>query len=60
VVPGRKRTVKLPRRGRRSGKGESIIRWKPLHIGARILETIVTIEILMGTLRNIFGNYVQS
>jgi hypothetical protein len=51
VVPGRKRTVKLPRRGRRSGKGESIIRWKPLHIGARILETIVTIEILKGTSR---------
>jgi hypothetical protein len=51
---------KIPKRGRRIGKGEMIIIWNPFHIGARILETILTIAILMGTLRKCFGNYIQS
>jgi len=59
VVPRRKSTRKLPRRGRRSVNGEMLRRWKPLHISARILENIVTIVILMGTLRKSVGNYIQ-
>jgi hypothetical protein len=60
VVPRKKSTKKLPRRGRKSGKGERIRRQNPLHISARILETIVTIAILMITLRKSVGNYIQS
>jgi hypothetical protein len=59
-IPSRKSTRKLPRRGRRSGKGERIRRRQPLHISARIPTTIVTIEILMVTLRKSVGNYIQS
>jgi hypothetical protein len=33
---------------------------KPLHISARIPTTIVTIAILMVTLRKSVGNYIQS
>jgi hypothetical protein len=40
AVPSKKRTKRIQRRGRRSGKGERIRRWKPLHIGTRILGTI--------------------
>jgi hypothetical protein len=50
VVPSRKITKMLPRRGRISGKGKTII-WKTLHINAKIQVTSVTIAILMVTLR---------
>jgi len=59
VVPRKKRTRKLPRRGRRSGKGERIIIWKPLHIIERIPSTIVIIVILMGKMRKSVVNYIQ-
>jgi hypothetical protein len=58
VVPSRKSTKKFPRRGRRSGKGERIRRQQPLHIISRILATIITIAILMGTLRKSVVSYI--
>jgi hypothetical protein len=58
VVPRRKSTKKLPRRGRRSEKGEMIRIRNLLHVNARILATIVTISILMGTPRKSVGNYI--
>jgi hypothetical protein len=60
TVPSIKSTRKLPRRGRRSGKGERIRIWNPLHINARIPATIVTIAVLMRTLRENVGNYIQN
>jgi hypothetical protein len=59
VVPSRKCTKNIPRRGRRSGRRGRIRRWKPLHISARIPTTIVTIAILMVTLRKSVRNYIQ-
>jgi hypothetical protein len=59
VVPRRKSSRNLLR-GRRNGKGERIIQWNPMHINASILSTIITIAILMGTLRKSVGNYIQS
>jgi hypothetical protein len=56
VVPSRKSTGKLPRRGR-SGKGKWIRRQQPLHISARIPATIA---ILMASLRKSVGNYIHS
>jgi hypothetical protein len=60
VVRSRKSTRKLPRRGRRSGKGEKIRRQQPLHISAKIPTTIAIIATLMATLRKNVGNYIQS
>jgi hypothetical protein len=48
VVQSRKSTRKLPRRGRRIGKGEKIRRKQPLHINANILTTIVIIANIDG------------
>jgi len=58
VVPSKKSTRKLPRRGRRSGRGRRIRRQQPLHISARIPTTILTIAILMVTLRKSAGKYI--
>jgi hypothetical protein len=52
--------MKLPRRGRRSGKGEKIRRQQPLHIGVNIPTTIAIIATLMTTPRKNLGNYIQS
>jgi hypothetical protein len=59
VVPNRKRTKTLPRRGRRSVKGKKK-RIQPLHISARIQVTTITISISMVTLDKSVGNYIQS
>jgi hypothetical protein len=47
VVQSRKSTRNIPRRGRRSGKGENIIINQPLHNILNIPTTIVIIETLM-------------
>jgi hypothetical protein len=60
VGPSRKITENIPRRGRRSGKGEKINTQKPLHISENILATITIIEKLIATLRKSDGNYIQS
>jgi hypothetical protein len=59
VVPNRKTTKMLPRRGRRSGK-ERTRRQQPLHISARIQTTTATIVISMVTLKISVGSYIQS
>jgi hypothetical protein len=59
VVQIRKSTRNLPRRGRRSGKGEKIRIQQTLHISAKILKTIAIIATLMATLRKNVGNYIQ-
>jgi hypothetical protein len=57
VVPNRKTTKMLPRRGRRSGK-ERTRRQQPLHISARIQTTTTTIVILMVTPKISVGSYI--
>jgi hypothetical protein len=51
MVRIKKSTRKLPRRGRRSGKGGNIIIQQPLQISENILETISIIATLMSTSR---------
>jgi hypothetical protein len=60
VVQRKKSTKKLPRRGRRSGKGEEIRRKYPLHISANILETIAIIATLIATPRKNARKYIHS
>jgi hypothetical protein len=50
--------MKLLRRGKRSRKGEKIIRQKPLHISAKIPTTIAIISTLMATPRENVGNCI--
>jgi hypothetical protein len=57
VVPNRKSTKTLPRRGRRSGKGKTR-RQQPPHINERIQVTIVIIGISMVTVKKSVGNYI--
>jgi hypothetical protein len=52
-------TKTLPRRERRSGN-ERIKRQQPLHINARIQETVVTIIIMMIVLKISVESYIQS
>jgi hypothetical protein len=52
-------TKKIPRRGRRSGKGENIRTQKPLQNNGNILTTIAIISTLITTLRKNDGNYIQ-
>jgi hypothetical protein len=52
--------MKLPRRGRRSGKGEIIRRWYPLYISARMPKTIEIIEIFISTLRKGVRSYIHN
>ena len=58
MVRSRKNTRKLPRRGRRNGKGENIRRQEPLHISAKIPTTIAIIAKLMATPRKNVGNCI--
>jgi hypothetical protein len=58
VVQSRKSSKNLPRRGRRSGKGENIKGQQPLHIIINIPATITIIAMLMATLRKNDGNYI--
>jgi hypothetical protein len=57
---GKQGVRKLPRRGRRSGKGEKIRRQQPLHNRVKIPTTIAIIATLMATPRKNVGNYIQS
>jgi hypothetical protein len=50
--------LQLPRRGRRSEKGEKIRRQQPVHISAKIPTTIAIIATLMPMLRKKDGNYI--
>jgi hypothetical protein len=59
VIPSRKSIGKLPRRGRRSGRGGRIRRGNSLQISERIPTTILTIAILMVTLRKSDRNYIK-
>jgi hypothetical protein len=59
VVRSRKSTRNIPRRERRSGKGEKIRRHQPLHISAKIPTTIVMIATFMAKLRKSVGNYIE-
>jgi hypothetical protein len=60
VVRSRNNTKNIPRRGRRSGKGEKIRIQQIVRISAKILATIAIISTLTATLRKDVGNYIQS
>ena len=58
MVQRKKSTRKLPRRGRRSGKGGKIRIEQPLHNTVKIPTTIEIIATLMATPRKNVGNYI--